>query len=150
MPKSQQNSSTGKKPKSMGTEPTEFPVLKPSGQIDFHARLRVVRERYLSEALKKTIDDPAFKLDMLNGELSCYVDSEHLKRLASFGLRGEVCFPVPYLFTRNPYLLGYYRLLYGFSCKAFYDQGPFKRFQTLESDGAAPPRLEPPIPSAAV
>ena len=74
------------------------------------------------------------------------MDSKHLKRLASFGLRGEVCFPVPYLFTRNPYLLGYYRLLYGFSCKAFYDQGPFKRFQGLENDGAAQPRLEPLIP----
>jgi hypothetical protein len=75
------------------------------------------------------------------------VDSKYLKRLASLGLRGEVCFPVPYLYTRNPYLLGYYRLLNGFSCKAFYDQGTFKRFQCLENDGAAPPRLEPLIPS---
>jgi hypothetical protein len=81
--------------------------------------------------LKKTVDDPAFNLEILNGELSSYVDSEHLKRLAFFGLRGEVCFPVPYLLTRNPYLLGYYRLLYGFSCKAFYDQGPFKRFKGM-------------------
>jgi hypothetical protein len=97
--------------------------------------------------LKKTVDDPAFDLEILNGELSSYVDSKQLKRLASFGLRGEVCFPVPYLFTRNPYLLGYYRLFYGFSCKAFYDQGPFKRFQGLENDGAVQPRLEPLIPS---
>ncbi len=142
MPRSQQNASTGKKPKATGTGPTDFPVLKPNVQIDFHARLQAVRERYLSEALKKTVDDPAFNLEILNGELSSYVDSKHLKRLASFGLRGEVCFPVPYLFTRNPYLLGYYRLFYGFSCKAFYDQGPFKRFQGLENDGAVKPRLE--------
>jgi hypothetical protein len=145
MPRLQQNASTGKKP-ATATDPTDFPVLKPSGQIDFHARLQAVRERYLSAALKKTVDDPAFNLETLNEELSSYVHSQHLKRLASFGLRGEVFFPVPYLFTRNPYLLGYYRLLYGFSCKAFYDQGPFKRFQGLENDGAAPPRLEPLIP----
>ena len=97
--------------------------------------------------MKKTVDDPAFDLVMLNGELSAYVGSKHLKRLASFGLRGEVCFPVPYLFRRNPYLLCYYRLLYGFSCKAFYDQGPFKRFQGLENNGAVEPRLEPLIPA---
>src|SRR5207249_1518742 len=83
----------------------------------------------LAEAIKKTVDAPAFNLERLNGELSGYVDSRHLKRLASFGLRGEVCFCVPYLFTRKPYLLGYCRLLYGFSCKEFYDQGPFKSFQ---------------------
>jgi XcyI restriction endonuclease. len=97
--------------------------------------------------LKKTVDDPAFNLETLNAELAAYVDSRHLKHLASFGLRGEVCFPVPYLFRRNPYLLGYYRLLYGFSCKAFYDQGPFKRFQGLENDGAVKPLSDPLIPA---
>ena len=97
--------------------------------------------------MKKTVSDPSFDLETLNSELSEYVDSKHLKRLASFGLRGEVCFPVPYLFRLNPYLLGYYRLLYGFSCKAFYDQGPFKRFQSLENDGTVQNRLESLIPA---
>jgi hypothetical protein len=148
MPKSQQSASAGKKSKvtRAGTEPTPFPVLKPSGQIDFYARLQAVRGRYLSEALKKTVDDPSFALETLNSELSNYAASKHLKRLASFGLRGEVCFPVPYLFSRNPYLLGYYRLLYGFSGKGFYDQGPFKRFQSLERDGKIQRELEPLIP----
>ncbi|MGH9582956.1 MAG: XcyI family restriction endonuclease [Bryobacteraceae bacterium] len=97
--------------------------------------------------MKKTVDDPSFDLEALNSELSEYADSKHLKRLASFGLRGEVCFPVPYLFRRNAYLLGYYRLLYGFSCKAFYDQGPFKRFQRLENDGIVRHDLEALIPA---
>lgn len=97
--------------------------------------------------MKKTVDDGSFNLETLNSELSAYVESKHLKHLASFGLRGEVCFPVPYLFSRNPYLLGYYRLLYGVSCKAFYDQGPFKRFQPLENDGAIHARLEPLLPA---
>jgi hypothetical protein len=147
MPKSQPSASIGKKTKVTGDDQTAFPVLKPSGQIDFYARLQAVRERYLSEALKKTVDDPASDLDTLNSELADYVDAKQLKHLASFGLRGEVCFPVPYLFRRNPYLLGYYRLLYGFSCKAFYDQGPFKRFHPLENDGAIQSRLEPLIPA---
>jgi hypothetical protein len=86
-------------------------------------------------------------LETLNSELAANVDAKQLKHLASFGLRGEVCFPVPYLLRRNPYLLGYYRLLYGFSCKAFYDQGPFKSFQSLENDGAIQNRLEPLIPA---
>lgn len=148
MPKLQRNVSIGKRPTaSTGPEQTDFPVLKPSGQIDFYARLQAVRDRYLSEALKKTVNDTSFNLETLNSELSIYVKSEHLKRLASFGLRGEVCFPVPYIFSRNPYLLGYYRLLYGFSCKAFYDQGPFKRFQCLENAGAIQSRVEPAIPA---
>ncbi len=149
MPKSQQSASTGRKSKAPETVTAQeaFPVLKPGGQIDFHARLQAVRERYLAEALKKTVSDPSFDLETLNSELSDGVDSRHLKGLASFGLRGEVCFPSPYLFRRNPYLLGYYRLLYGFSCKAFYDQGPFKRFQTLENEGTIPNRLEPLIPA---
>jgi hypothetical protein len=97
--------------------------------------------------LKNTVDDPSFDLETLNAELSEYAGSRHVKRLASFGLRGEVCFPVPYLFRRNPYLLGYYRLLYGVSCKAFYDQGPFKQFRTLENDGTIHSRLDPLIPA---
>src|SRR4029077_9163354 len=60
--------------------------------------------------------------------------------------RGEVFFPTPYLFTRNAYLLGYYRLLYGFSCKAFYEQGPFKRFQVLENDGRLGSRTNSDLP----
>lgn len=50
-------------------------------------------------------------------------------------MRGEVFFPVPYLLRRNPFLLGYYRLLFGFSQKAFYEQGPFSAFKALESSG---------------
>ncbi len=147
MPKSQHSASSGEAPKAATAEQTEFPVLKPSAQIDFYARLQAVRERYLFEALKKTVDDPAFDLETLNSELAAYVDVKQLRHLASLGLRGEVCFPTPYLFHRNPYLLGYYRLLYGFSSKAFYDQGPFKRFQSLESDGAIRNHLQSLIPA---
>ena len=125
-----------KKPQRIGPpDPAEFPRLKPTGQIDFYSRLQAVKKRYLHEAMKATIKAAKFDLPALDHELASFVDATHLKRLASFHLRGEAFFPVPYLLHRNPFLLGYYRLLYGFSCKAFYEQGPFKRFQRLETDG---------------
>jgi hypothetical protein len=120
-----------------------LPILKPAGQTDFYARLQAVKQRYLHDALRRTIEDAAFDLRALDGELASLTDAGHLKRLASYHLRGEIFFPVPYLLKRNPYLLGYYRLLYGFSCKAFYGQGPFKRFQRLENEGVVEPRTEP-------
>jgi XcyI restriction endonuclease len=56
------------------------------------------------------------------------------KTLAAHSLRAELIFPVPILFESNPHLLGYYRLLYGFSQKAFYNAetgiGPFKGMET--------------------
>ena len=56
----------------------------------------------------------------LDRELSEYVPQEQLKALAKHGLRGELVFPVSCLFEVNPRLLGYYRLLLGFSQKEFY------------------------------
>jgi hypothetical protein len=125
----------------------EFPVLKPTGQINFYSRLQAVKKRYLHEALKETIAAATFDLRALDEELASFVEPAHLKQLASFHLRGEAFFAVPYLLVHNPFLLGYYRLLYGFSCKAFYEQGPFKRFQRLENDGLVESRIEPQIPS---
>ncbi len=118
-----------------------LPVLKPAGQIDFYSRLQAVRTRYLHEALAVTVEAESFSLTALDGELAAYAAAAHLKRLASFHLRGETFFAVPYLLDRSPYLLGYYRLLYGFSCKAFYEQGPFKRFQRLENRGEIDERV---------
>jgi len=125
----------------------EFPVLKPTGQINFYSRLQAVKKRYLHEALKETIAAATFDLRALDEELASFVEPAHLKQLASFHLRGEAFFAVPYLLVHNPFLLGYYRLLYGFSCKAFYEQGPFKRFQRLENDGLVESRIEPQVPS---
>ncbi|MGA3040339.1 MAG: XcyI family restriction endonuclease [Bryobacteraceae bacterium] len=124
-----------------------LPVLKPANQIDFYARLQAVKERYLHDALMHTIAETAFDLGALDSELASFADATSLKRLASFHLRGETFFPVPYLLKRNAYVLGYYRLLYGFSCKAFYGQGPFKRFQRMEDRGVLDLRTEPALPA---
>lgn len=117
----------------MAAPPPEFPVLEPDRQISMYARLQAMPERYLTEALKETVEQEDFDLPTVDRELSIYADAGSLKRIASFGLRGEVFFPVPYVLKRNPFLLGYYRLLVGFSRKAFYEQGPFKRFDRLQT-----------------
>jgi uncharacterized membrane protein YiaA len=56
--------------------------------------------------------------------------------LAKHGLRGELVYPVPYLFANNPFLLGYYRLLLGFSQKEFYSTAfGVSIFKTMEVKG---------------
>jgi hypothetical protein len=113
----------------------EFPTLQPNLQISLYSRLQTLRSLYLREGLKVTVESDDFELSTLDTELSKFVPKKHLKRLAAFGLRGEVAFPVPYLIVKNPFLLGYYRLLLGFSQKAFYEQGPFSGFKSLEERG---------------
>jgi hypothetical protein len=93
-------------------------IPAPELQISFAKILQKIRETYLKEALSKTID--TIDLSKLDRELSQFVPEKHLKLLAKHGLRGELIYPVPYLFETNPSLLGYYRLLLGFSQKEFY------------------------------
>jgi hypothetical protein len=110
-----------------------YPILEPNLQVAFYDRLKSLRELYLYDALSKTVH----KLDIpaLDQELAKYVSAKHLQKVASFGLRGEIFFPVPYVIQINPRLLGYYRLLFGFSQKEFYHKGPFGTFKRLEEKG---------------
>jgi hypothetical protein len=110
-----------------------YPILEPNLQIAFYDRLKSLRELYLYDALSKTVRE--LDIPILDKELANYVPSQHLQKVASFGLRGEVFFPVPYVIEINPRLLGYYRLLFGFSQKEFYHKGPFGTFKRLEEKG---------------
>lgn len=106
----------------------------PEQQINFSFALGQIRSLYLQDALKKTIDD--LQISKLDAELSTYVPEDSLKALAKHGLRGELLFPVPYLLETNPYLIGYYRLLLGFSQKEFYTtKFGISRFKTMEAKG---------------
>lgn len=107
-----------------------YSILEPNLQISFYFKLEKIREFYLHNALKKTVAELSIKT--IDQQLSQYVQPSHLKKVASFGLRGEVFFPVPYIIESNPFLLGYYRLLFGFSQKEFYNKGPFGKFKKLE------------------
>lgn len=58
--------------------------------------------------------------------------------LAQYGLRAELLFAVPAVLEANPYLLGYYRLLMGYSQKEFYgrDKGfGVGYFKSMEEKG---------------
>lgn len=107
-----------------------FPQL----QIDFSYALGQIRSLYLQDALQNTIN--LVDLNEINQELSLLVPSSSLKALANHGLRGELVFPVPCILKENPYLLGYYRLLLGFSQKEFYTaKSGVSRYKSLETNG---------------
>ena len=93
----------------------------------------------MGEALRDTVT--RLDISILDAELAQESKRNALSKVASFGLRGELFFPVPYLLSANPYLLGYYRLLYGFSQKDFYSQGPFGSFNILEERGEITPKI---------
>lgn len=124
--------------------PEVFPVLKPNLQVSFYYRLQEVRSLYLHEALKETVQKVS--ISVIDQELSTLVNADALKKIALSGLRGEIFFPVPCLITKNPFLLGYYRLLLGFSQKEFYNKGPFGRFKHMEDEGNIRCRISDQIP----
>jgi hypothetical protein len=78
------------------------------------------------------------ELNTLNRELGEKAPANDLKELAALGIRGELVFAVPCLIIANPRLLGYYRLLLGFSQKEFYNKGKLGRFKRLEENGIIP------------
>jgi hypothetical protein len=109
-------------------------VPSPQLQIDFSFALAQIRSLYLQEALLETVE----KIDIatIDKELNKLVPKQSLKALARHGLRGELVFPVPSIFAQNPRLLGYYRLLLGFSQKSFYSgETGLSRFKRLEEKG---------------
>ena len=122
-----------------------LPVLLPKLQVTFFHRLQLVRKSYLREALSETVR--RLRTQDIDAELAQYVRADALAKLASFSLRGEAVFPVPVILKANPFLLGYYRLLFGLSQKEAYNKGPFGRFKRLEERGDLPDRLSAEIPS---
>ncbi|MBR0554863.1 XcyI family restriction endonuclease [Ciceribacter sp. L1K23] len=108
-------------------------IPAPDLQIEFAANLAEVRSQMLQEALLETTR--TLKITELDRELAKYVPGHSLQQLAGFGLRGELFFPVPLLLRANPRLLGYYRLLYGYSQKAFYVSEIAGRFASMEDRG---------------
>ncbi|MBP8952414.1 MAG: XcyI family restriction endonuclease, partial [Armatimonadetes bacterium] len=111
----------------------------------FFHHLQTLRGLYLQDALKRTVR----RLDIgrLDTQLALFVEPVALQKVASFGLRGESVFPVPYLLEADPRLPGYYRLLYGLSQKEFCNAGPFGRFFALEDRGEVPPRAQAQLPA---
>lgn len=122
----------------MASSPS-FPSLDPKLQVSFFYRLRTVRGKYLREAMQNTVK--GMDIVALDAQLAQFVSAESLNKVASFGLRGELFFAVPLVLRQNPLLLGYYRLLLGFSQKEFYKVG-FSRFKIMEEAAQLPRQSE--------
>ena len=109
-------------------------IPPPKLQIDFSFALGQIRNMYLQDALSRTVGEVNLKI--LDEQLAGFVPQDRLKELAKHGLRGELLYPVPCILEANPYLLGYYRLLLGFSQKEFYSsEFGLTPFKMMESGG---------------
>ncbi len=117
----------------------------PELQIDFSRSLKTIRSQLLQQALLATVRNAS--LQEIDTQLREYVSEGDLKRLAAHGLRGELLFAVPCLLRANPRLLGYYRLLLGFSQKAFYgSSGRAGLFKSMEDSGTLSARQDESLP----
>jgi hypothetical protein len=112
----------------------KFRVPEPDLQITFFHRLQEIRNTYLLNALLSTV--ASLEINKIDHELAGLVSRKGLQRVAGWGLRGELVFAVPYVLKKNPHLLGYYRLLLGFSQKQFYgDRYGITSFKSMEEKG---------------
>jgi len=106
----------------------------PDLQIVFSKRLLEARKAFLQPAVLAAIGDS--DITALDEEVHAFVPSDGLRRVAKHGLRAELVFAVPSILQRNPRLLGYYRLLLGFSRKAFYrKETGLSAFDKVEDTG---------------
>lgn len=119
----------------------QFVLPPPELQLDFVIALETIRELCLQEALRSTVS--TMDIPIVDDELARLVPRESLSALASAGLRAELVFPVPSILRENPRLLAYYRLLLGFSQKAFYTKtSGLSCFKSMEERGHLSKRNE--------
>jgi len=119
-----------------------LPSSKP--QANVATFLEEIRKLYLQQALSDAI--AVADLRTINAELDRLAPAEDLKALASRGIRGEFLFALPSLLKMKPNLLGYYRLLLGFSQKEFYNKAKLGRLKCMEERGRLTTRLETELP----
>ncbi|MFH1060839.1 MAG: XcyI family restriction endonuclease [Pseudomonadota bacterium] len=112
----------------------DIALPEPKLQADFAQTLQNLRSLYLQDALSATVD--LIDIRQLDRELGELVPEHSLKALAKHGLRGELLFAVPCLLRTNPRLLGYYRLLLGYSQKEFYNTyNGLSSYKSMEQKG---------------
>jgi hypothetical protein len=123
-----------------------FNLPPPDLQVAFALKLIEARSKLLQDALKSTVR--ALDIEELDKQLSKYAPKAGLSILASHGLRGELVFPVPLVLEVSPRLLGYYRLLFGYSQKLFYTTTTgMGRFKGMEERGVVAARVGSDLPT---
>ena len=128
-----------------------MPILfdLPDTQINFARALTEIRSMYLQDALATTV--ASMEIDKVDSELHDYVDNNSLQILARHGMRGELLFAIPSILEKNPRLLGYYRLLLGYSQKGFYCAATGAgMFKSLEEKGKLSARQRSELPALCV
>lgn len=111
-----------------------FNIPAPELQVYFSGTLAEMRRACLQDVLLETVKN--LDIEKLDAELAAAAPQSSLSILAGRGLRGECVFPVPLVLTAAPRLLGYYRLLYGYSQKEFYTaKTGVSRFKPMEENG---------------
>lgn len=109
---------------------TSLPVLPPTLQLGFYQRLKDAERTYLLPSLLSHVG--SLDIQQIDQELFQFAGGDKLSHIARIGLRGELVFPIPYILRTKPMLMGYYRLLLGFSQKEFY-QKEFSKYKSLET-----------------
>lgn len=113
----------------------------PENQIGFASALNEIRASFLQDALLATVS--SMQIADIDQELHSYVDNEALNNLAAHGMRGELLFAVPCILRKTPKLIGYYRLLLGYSQKYFYDgKTGAGIFRSMEDKGYLSPKQD--------
>jgi hypothetical protein len=111
---------------------------EPDLQISFYHRLQEIRRTHLLDALLVTV--AGLEITQIDQQLADLAPHSGLRKVAGWGLRGELVFAVPCVLVASPRLLGYYRLLLGFSQKQFYgDRYGFAPFKSMEENGQITP-----------
>lgn len=114
-----------------------FHIPSPELQIEFSFALAKIRRLYLQEALQETV--ATLNISEVDRELARLAPAVALQQLARSSMRGELLFPAPVILSANPFLLGYYRLLYGYSQKQLYTATTgVGAFKCMEEKGCLP------------
>lgn len=122
-----------------------FSIPDPELQASFAAALSEIRTLYLQDALREAVT--SLEVPTIDRELAEHVPAHSLTTLAGHGLRGEMMFPVPSVLQANPRLIGYYRLLYGYSRKEFYTTATgLSRYAGMEDRGTIGKGLDDTLP----
>lgn len=124
-----------------------FDIPAPALQVAFSEEVENARGRFFKEALRRIVD--ALDQEALSDEIRMYVPEDGLHILRSCGLRPEIAFCVPLVLRTQPCLLGYYRLLLGFSRKKFYSPElglGGTTYMRMEDENILPDRLVRTLP----
>jgi hypothetical protein len=123
-----------------------FQLPPPDLQVRFALALIEARSLVLQDALKETVK--TLDVEAIDKQLAKHAPKPGLRALAARGLRGELLFSVPAVLEATPRLLGYYRLLLGYSQKLFYtSETGMGRFRSMEERGTLTPKNLPDLPA---